>query len=83
MLTSRRNFLKSAGLLTAAAAILNPAEIFAQKGIARSAASKVMKLSWVPYTGIMKHVFTISNSSRSTTPIVLTRIEYDGYVGYG
>lgn len=28
--TSRRNFLKSAGLITAAAAIINPFELFSQ-----------------------------------------------------
>lgn len=31
----------------------------------------------------MRHVFTIANSSRTTTPIVLTEIEWDGIVGYG
>jgi L-alanine-DL-glutamate epimerase-like enolase superfamily enzyme len=31
----------------------------------------------------MKHVFTIANSSRTTTQLVLTEIEWDGYVGYG
>ena len=30
MKTDRRSFLKSAGLLTAAAAVLHPAQIFAQ-----------------------------------------------------
>ena len=30
MKTDRRSFLKSAGLLTAAAAVLNPATLFAQ-----------------------------------------------------
>lgn len=42
-----------------------------------------MVLSYEPFEAKMKHVFTISNFSRSTTPIVLTKIEYDGYVGYG
>ena len=83
MLTDRRNFLKSAGLLTAAAALFNPATIFAQKGIKTKTGKKVMELSWVPFMGQMKHVFTISNSSRTTTPIVLTQITYDGVTGYG
>ena len=42
-----------------------------------------MELSFVPYDAQMRHVFTIANSSRTTTPIVLTQISYDGYVGYG
>lgn len=84
MKSTRRTFLKSAGLLTAAAALINPATIFAQatKG-KKTATGKKMKLSFVPYNAQMRHVFTIANSSRTTTPIVLTKIEYDGYVGYG
>ncbi len=42
-----------------------------------------MKLSWTPYNLQLKHTFTISGFSRTTTPVVLTRIQYDGLVGYG
>ncbi len=42
-----------------------------------------MRLSWTPYDLQLKHVFTISGFSRKTTPVVITRIEYDGLVGYG
>ncbi len=42
-----------------------------------------MKLSWTTYNLQLKHAFTISGFSRTTTPVVLTRIEYDGLVGYG
>lgn len=42
-----------------------------------------MKLSWIPYDLQLKHTFTISGFSRTSTPVVLTRIEYDGLVGYG
>ena len=84
-MTSRRTFLKSAGLLAAAAAVVNPSKIFARsfgspktpKGV------KEIDLEWCPFEAKMKHVFTISGSSRSTTPIVLTKITYDGYTGYG
>lgn len=79
---NRRNFLKSAGLLAAAAAVLDPATLFAQKG-GKKSGSKVMKLSFMPYDAQMRHVFTISNSSRTMTPIVLTEISYDGVTGYG
>lgn len=81
--TDRRAFLKSAGMLTAAAALISPASIFAQKGAKKISGSKVMQLSFLPYDAQMRHVFTIANSSRTTTPIVLTRITYDGYTGYG
>jgi len=35
------------------------------------------------YNLILKHIFTVSSNSRSTTPVVLTQIEYDGIIGYG
>ncbi len=84
MTTSRRSFLKTAGILTAAAAVFNPASVFASQGSSRKVSgSKKMELSFVPYDAQMKHVFTIANSSRTTTPIVLTKITYDGVTGYG
>jgi len=84
-LTSRRNFIKSAGLLTAATALVNPFDLFAQtkRRSALKGGSKKMVLSFRPYDAQMRHVFTIANSSRTTTPIVLTEIEWDGMVGYG
>lgn len=42
-----------------------------------------MKLFWTPYDLQLRHTFTISGFSRKTTPVVLTKIEYDGLVGYG
>lgn len=42
-----------------------------------------MKLSWAPYDLRLNHRFTISGFSRTTTPVVLIRIEYDGLIGYG
>ena len=84
-LTSRRNFINSAGLLTAATALINPFELIAQTRhrVASKGGSKKMVLTFRPYDAQMRHVFTIANSSRTTTPIVLTEIEWDGIVGYG
>lgn len=42
-----------------------------------------MKLSWTPYNLELIHTFTISGFSRKTTPVVVTKLEYDGLVGYG
>jgi L-alanine-DL-glutamate epimerase-like enolase superfamily enzyme len=42
-----------------------------------------MKLTFKPYTLELKHTFTISTNSRSTTPVVLTQIAHDGIIGYG
>lgn len=40
-------------------------------------------LRFRPYTLELKHVFTIASGSRSTTPVVLTELEYEGVFGYG
>ena len=42
-----------------------------------------LKLSFKPFTLELKHTFTVSVFSRTTTPIVLTEIEYDDLIGYG
>jgi len=84
-ITTRRNFLKSAGLLTAAAAIINPFEIFAQSrgGASKQTTGKKLTLSWVPFDAKLRHPFTISGFTRTTTPIVLTELTWDGFTGYG
>ena len=83
-MTTRRNFLKSAGVITAAT-LINPARLFSQNRGSRTAngGSKKLTLTWLPYDAQMRHVFTIANSSRTTTPIVLTELTWDGYTGYG
>jgi len=40
-------------------------------------------LRYRPYTLQLKHVFTVAAASRSTTPVVLTELEFDGIKGYG
>lgn len=50
---------------------------------ARKNSSSTMKLSWARYDLELCHTFTISGFSRKTTPVVLTKIEYDGLTGYG
>ncbi len=42
-----------------------------------------MELTFKPYTLELKHTFTISTNSRTTTPVVLTQIEHEGIIGYG
>ncbi len=41
------------------------------------------KLRYRPYTLELRHVFTVASFSRSTTPVVLIELEYDGIIGYG
>lgn len=45
--------------------------------------NKKLKLTFKPYTLELKHTFTVSTYSRTSTPIVLTELEYDGLIGYG
>ncbi|GHE33480.1 muconate cycloisomerase [Sphingobacterium griseoflavum] len=40
-------------------------------------------LRFIPYTLEMKHVFTVASFSRTTTPVVITELIYDGVTGYG
>jgi len=42
-----------------------------------------MKLSYHPYELQLKHAFTLATSSRTTTPVMLVELEYDGLTGYG
>ena len=44
---------------------------------------KTAQLSYEPFTGVLRHAFGISTNTRTTTPIVLTRITLDGKTGYG
>ena len=82
---SRRNFLKTSAVLAATAAVTSPAQLFAKgmQGQQKKPASGKMDLTFEPFEAKMKHVFTIANFSRSTTPIVLTRITWNGCTGYG
>jgi len=40
-------------------------------------------LRYRPHTLKLKHVFTVASASRSTTPTVLTELEFNGVIGYG
>lgn len=42
-----------------------------------------IKLLWSPYSLMLKYPFTISTYSRTTTPVVLVELHYEGYIGYG
>ncbi|HPW95540.1 MAG TPA: twin-arginine translocation signal domain-containing protein, partial [Paludibacteraceae bacterium] len=85
MTSSRRDFLKKAALLSAGA-ILLPNNLLATKSSkkqSRRTNSKKMSLTFRPYDLRLNHTFTIASYSRTTTPVVLVEIAYDGLVGYG
>lgn len=43
----------------------------------------MFNLSFKPYILIKKHSFRIAGGVRSSTPVVLIKIDFDGYSGYG
>jgi len=83
MSQNRRNFLKTTGFaLGTIVGSSFPANIFS-KGIQKTMKSSKLQLRFRPYTLELKHVFTIATSSRTTTPVMLTEVEYNGITGYG
>ena len=62
--------------------VASPAPFFAEKRSKRKNPGR-LELKFAPYTLQLKHAFTLSTSSRTTTPVMLTEIEYDGITGYG
>lgn len=88
----RRDFLKKGALAAAGAGLLCSGTTLAKgleltddhKSVNFNVNGKArMHLSFEPYELKLKHVFTVSSFSRSTTPDVQVRIDYDGYTGYG
>lgn len=84
----RREFIKTAGLVTAGAACTGLG------GCNREPASKGfnfnrlgtgggLRLSFEPYELQLRHTFTVSSYSRKTTPDVQVKLEYEGFTGYG
>jgi L-alanine-DL-glutamate epimerase-like enolase superfamily enzyme len=43
----------------------------------------MLQLSFRPYTLELHHPFTIANSTRSATPVVMLQLKYKSFVGYG
>jgi len=58
------------------------APVFIEKKGRKRSRSK-LELRFTPFTLQLKHAFTLSTSSRTTTPVMLTEIDYDGITGYG
>lgn len=88
----RRDFLKKGALAAAGAGLLGRGTTLAKgleltddhKSVNFNVNGKArMHLSFEPYELKLKHVFTVSSFSRSTTPDVQVRIDFDGYTGYG
>jgi L-alanine-DL-glutamate epimerase-like enolase superfamily enzyme len=80
----RRKLLKTS-LLLSAALFIKPG--FTNASVKQQTKSRKpkpkLKLTFKPYTLELKHVFTVASNSRTTTPIMLTEIEYEDLIGYG
>ena len=72
----RRDFFKTSAALAASAALPGC-------NVARGGFSDDLLLDWRPYTGCLKYTFTIATYSRTETPLVLVRLRWRDYVGYG
>ena len=84
MKQNRRNFLKTAAFAAAAGSLSLDSSPAAPFTLMRSAAlDGKMKLTFEPVDLQLRYTFTVSTYSRTMTPTVRTKIEYDGMTGYG
>ena len=84
MKQNRRNFLKTAAFAAAAGSLSLDSSHAAPFTLMRSAAlDGKMKLTFEPVDLQLRYTFTVSTYSRTMTPTVRTKIEYDGMTGYG
>ena len=85
---NRREFLKR-GALYGTAALLAPEFLLScakehenNRVVTNNHGGKI-KLSFFEYELKLRHVFTVATYSRTTTPSVQVRLEYDGCIGHG
>ena len=83
MFSNRRDFIKLTGTLLGLSLVENKLFSSTPFNISSSKSKLKMKLSFQKYDLMLKHVFTVAGNSRTSTPVVLTQIEFDGFVGYG
>lgn len=83
---NKRDFIKYSLLITGGS-LLNglPGEamMVTSKESGKKKRNGKLILRFTPYTLQLKHTFTLATSSRTTTPVILTEIEYEGVTGYG
>ncbi|MBG0861289.1 MAG: dipeptide epimerase [Bacteroidales bacterium] len=79
----KREFVKCTALLAGAVVTGGCAEGSMKRPSQKTRRGAKLKLRYVPYELQLRHVFTLASGSRTTTPVVLTELEYDGVKGYG
>ena len=80
---NRRTFLKKTGLIAGSLMLGGPLYRCSAGGSRRNAGGKGLALRFRPYVLQHRHEFTIASGSRTTTPVMLTEIKYEGITGYG
>ena len=81
----KRDFIKYGGIITGAmiTGTIPSCKNGPEKNAGRIRKDTPIRLKYKPYTLQLKHVFTLAAGSRTTTPVVLTQLECDGFKGYG
>jgi len=84
-MSSRRKFLTDCGVLAGGAGFsyLTIGQNNWSEFNKRSVKSSGLTLRYKAYELHLKHVFTLASGSRSTTPVMLTELEFENIVGYG
>ena len=84
-MVTRRKFLTNCGLAAGGAGFsyvkLGNSGIL--RGNINTGKNAIMDFRYKPYELHLKHVFTLASGSRSTTPVMLTEIEFENTIGYG
>jgi L-alanine-DL-glutamate epimerase-like enolase superfamily enzyme len=82
---TRRKFLKDCSMIAGGAGFSYLSMGFpdTERNMKKKSGSSGMALRYKPYELQLKHVFTLASGSRTTTPVMLTEIEFENLVGYG
>jgi L-alanine-DL-glutamate epimerase-like enolase superfamily enzyme len=85
VMSSRRKFLKDCSALAGGAGFsyLTIGSGNRPGADRKQVNSSKLILRFKAYELHLKHVFTLASGSRSTTPVMLTELEFDNVVGYG
>jgi len=81
MKANRREFIKVVGAASVLSAI--PFVSCNRAPATITGGSDKIKFSFWPYDIQLKHTFTVAESSRTTTPVMLCKMEFEGFTGYG
>jgi L-alanine-DL-glutamate epimerase-like enolase superfamily enzyme len=79
----RRSFLKNIPFILSGSLFIPSACNSFSKSRKKNNSLKKLTLTFKPYELQLKHAFILSSSSRTTTPVMIIKLEYEGYTGYG